>query len=150
IAGGVFLAILLAVITGHLLLPALILKVVNRELGTIPGSHAHIADIDISLLRGAYTLEGVTFQNVETADTVPVFSARHVDFSVEWGALFRGKVVGEIGLTQPRLTLFPSPSPSADTSSFTFSDLRETLRNLFPFTINRFAIRDGAIHFRDD
>ncbi len=148
---GVTLAIVLVLaITAHLLLPTIILRVVNRELGKIEGYHAHIEDIDISLLRGAYTLDDMTFRKLEDEDTLPVFSARHVDFSVEWGALFRGKIVGEISLTEPRLNIFPTSSPPPeDTSSFEFSDLQKTLRNIFPFTINHFDIKNGALHFQD-
>lgn len=150
VAGILLIVVLLAVIAAHLLLPSVILRIVNRELADIPGYHAHIEDLDISLLRGAYTLDDLRFRKVEGDDTLPVFSARHVDFSVEWGALFRGKVVGEITLTAPRLTIFPAPAaPPDDTASFAFSDLQETLRNLFPFTINRFEIKDGALHFKD-
>lgn len=150
VAGILLLVVLGAVIAAHLLLPSLILRIVNRELADIPGYHARIGDLDISLLRGAYTLDDLAFHKVEGEDTLPVFSARHVDFSVEWGALFRGKLVGEITLDTPRLTIIPAPAaPADDTGSFAFSDLQETLRNLFPFTINRFEIRDGALHFKD-
>lgn len=133
----------------HLLLPPMILKFVNRELAKIPDTHAHIDDLDISLLRGAYSLDGVTFQKILDGDTLPLFSARHVDFSVEWGALIRGKLVSEITLEQPRLTIMPSP-PAADTGEpFDFAALREIIEGFFPFTINRFEIREGALHYRD-
>lgn len=149
IAGITLSVIVVLALVAHLLLPTVILRVLNRELGKIEGYHAHIEDIDISLLRGAYTLDGITVAKLERADTLPVFSARHVDLSLEWGALFRGKLVGEISFTKPRLNIVPAPSPASDTSSFAFADLQETLRNVFPFTINRFDIEDGALHFQD-
>lgn len=147
---AIAIAAIAALVLGlHVFLPPVILAFVNRELAKIPDTHAHIDDLDISLLRGAYTLDGVTFQKIRGDDTLPLFSARHVDFSVEWGALFQGKLVSEITLTEPRLTLTPSPPAKTGGKPFDFAALRKTIESFFPFTINRFAIENGAIHFQD-
>lgn len=143
IAGSV-LALVLAV---HLFLPSLLLRAVNRGLAGIPGYRAHVEDVDVSLLRGAYAVNGVVFEKLEGGDALPVFTARRADFSVEWSALLRGKIVSEIGLLEPRLNILPGPS--GDTASFDFAALRRAVEGFFPFTINRFDIEDGAVRFID-
>jgi hypothetical protein len=141
---GTLLILLVAL---QLLLEPIVLKFANRKLDELPGYKGHIEDVDISLWRGAYTIEGIRLQKIAGNIPVPFFSARAVDFSVEWKALFQGKIVSEITLDNPRLNFVSGPTPAQSQSGV--DNWQTTVEELFPLTINRFEIRDGDIHFRD-
>ncbi|MCD6024586.1 MAG: hypothetical protein K0Q91_1502 [Fibrobacteria bacterium] len=141
---GILLVLLVAL---QLLLEPLVLRFANKKLDEMPGYKGHIEDVDISLWRGAYTIEGVRLQKVEGNVPVPFFSARSADFSVEWKALLRGKVVSEITLDHPRLNFVSGPTKAQSQNDA--EGWQKVVEDLFPLTINRFEILQGEIHFRD-
>lgn len=142
------LALLLALLLAlQFLLEPLVLRFANRKLDEIPGYKGRIEDVDIHLWRGAYTIEGLRLQKVEGDIPAPFFSASAVDFSIEWRALFQGKIVSEIYLDKPRLNFVVGPTQAQ--SQTKVDDWQDPVEELFPFTINRLEIRDGEIHFRD-
>ena len=131
----------------QLLLEPIVLRFANKKLDTLPGYKGHIEDVDISLWRGAYTIEGVRLQKIEGAIPVPFFSADAVDLSVEWKALFHGKIVSEIVLNRPRINFVAGPTRAQ--SQTDAEGWQPVVEALFPFTINRFEIIEGEVHFRD-
>jgi hypothetical protein len=135
------------VLLAHLLLPSLILRLINRSLEGIPGYRAHIEDIDISLLRGAYTIQDFSLKKIEGNISVPIVTVEATDLSVEWKALFQGKIVGEIVLTRPRLNFVAGINE--EQSQTGIDEWQKAIQDLFPITINRFEIIDGAIHYQD-
>jgi hypothetical protein len=141
---GVAAALVVAV---HIVVPPLLVKFVNKKLDNIPGYRGHLEDIDISLFRGAYTIEKFRLQKLEGDIPVPLFAVEAADFSVEWKALFRGKIVSEITLVKPRLNFVADIDQ--EQSQTGADNWQKTVEDLFPFTINRFEIRDGAIHYQD-
>src|SRR5690606_12399736 len=69
-----------------------------------------------------------------------------VEVSLDWGPLLRGKVVAEGDLYEPvinQLTASEIKKPKLA------KPLHEQLREMGPFRIERFAIHDGEIHFRN-
>ena len=44
-------------------------------------------DIDIALIRGAYTIDSITLDKINDKVPVPFFVAKTIDISVEWDAL---------------------------------------------------------------
>jgi Domain of Unknown Function (DUF748) len=77
-----------------------------------------------------------------------ILSSKLVTFSVEWKALFDGAMVGEIDLYTPVVNFVQGPS----------RDIRQVgvnkpccmfIKELFPLNINRFAVQDGTVHYRD-
>lgn len=144
VALGILLVLVIAL---QLLLEPLVLRFANKKLDDMPGYKGHIEDVDISLWRGAYTIEGVRLQKIEGNVPVPFFSARSADFSVEWKALLRGKVVSEITLDRPRLNFVSGPTQAQSQNDA--EGWQEVVEDLFPLTINRFEILQGEIHFRD-
>src|SRR5262245_56762738 len=90
---AVVLALLIA---GRVAMPYIVKKQVNERLASIPGYWGSVDDIGISLLRGAYSLEGVAIFKVNGAAREPFFSAKHIDFSLAWRELFHGKIVSDI------------------------------------------------------
>jgi uncharacterized protein involved in outer membrane biogenesis len=144
----IILAVLLVLgLILQLTLPYFLLRFANQKLSEIPEYRGHIAGIGLSLLRGAYTLEDVRLEKLNAQVPVPFFSARKVDLSVEWRALFHGKLVSEIDLYDPRLNFVTGPSDASETGIDTL--WRQKVEDLLPFQINHFGIHGGEIHFRD-
>ncbi len=142
-------AILLLVIAAHFAMAPLLLRFANRKLDQIPEYKGHIGAVEISLLRGAYKIKDVRLLKIEGQERVPFFAAEAVDLSVEWGALLRRHaLVGEIEVFSPRLNFLVAPSKKESQTGIDAS-WQDRVTELFPLDMNRFAIHDGEIHFRD-
>jgi uncharacterized protein DUF748 len=129
-------------------LPYLVKDYVNRTLSRIPGYRARVADIDIHLWRGAYSIQGLDVEKREGKVPVPFFSAPTIDLSVQWRELFHGALVGEIDLRRPKLNFVTGPTTETSQTSVDRS-WQERVKELFPLRINRFEAKDGEIHYRD-
>lgn len=129
-------------------LPGLVKRYVNRELDALEGYSGRVGDVDLSLWRGAYVIEDVRIVKTGGKVPVPFFAARAIDISVEWKALFDGDIVAEIELHRPQLNFVNGPT-RATSQTEPASNWQDTVRDLAPFRINRFAIIDGEVHYRD-
>jgi hypothetical protein len=132
----------------HAVLPSIVLRYVNKELDGLEGYSGHVEDIDISLLRGAYQIQGVRIVKTDGRVPVPFFRADEIDISVEWGALFDGDIVAEIDVHRPVLNFVKGPTEKTSQTE-PGDNWTETVRDLAPFKINRFAIHNGSVHYRD-
>src|SRR6185437_9062428 len=86
----VFGSLLIILIAFRIALPYILLRFVNKELQTIPGYTGHVDDIDVHLIRGAYTIKTINLDKTGGKIPVPFFSAEVIDLSVEWSAIFHG------------------------------------------------------------
>jgi len=145
ITAGSLLVILIAL---RIALPYILLRVVNRQLTLIDGYRGHVDDIDVSLIRGAYTIDSIRLNKTGGKVPVPFFSANKIDLSLQWGALFHGAIVGEIVVDHPVLN-FVNGRSEATTQTKIDNDWIDVVDNLLPVKLNRFEINDGEIHYRD-
>lgn len=148
---GVIVAVL---VIFRLFLPKIVLDVVNKQLAKMEEYTGHVEDIDIALIRGAYVIDGIEIVKRETedrevSDSVPFFSCPRVDISVEWKALFHGKIVAELEADQPHLNFVNTKKKDPEAKQDT-ADFRELIRNLIPLSINRFQINQAEIHYIDN
>lgn len=146
--------IVIALVILRLFLPQIVLGIVNKELQKMEEYTGHVEDIDIALIRGAYVIDEIEIVKRNTdertvTDTVPFFSCPKIDLSVEWKALFQGKVVGELELENPKLNFVNSKKKDTDAKQDT-ADLRQLIRNLMPLSINRFEVNDAEVHYIDN
>jgi uncharacterized protein YhdP len=132
----------------RLALPTYVHRFVDKKLAELPGYTGSTDDIDLSLWRGAYQIKGLRIMKTGGKVPVPFVSAREIDLSVEWKALLHGSIVAEIELYEPKLNFVNAKSPAKRQTSMD-SKWTDTVRDLVPFDINRFAIFDGQIHYRD-
>lgn len=146
----IMLAVVVVLVIVRLLLPHLVLRYANKQLAAIDGYYGHIEDIDIALFRGAYRIDSIY---LNTRDTVtqkqsPFFSARAIDLSVEWKALFHGSIVGELIFERPVITFTKDKVEPADVKKDS-SDFNDLLDDLMPLQVNRFEINNGQLRYRD-
>jgi hypothetical protein len=135
-------------IAARAVLPIFVERVVNDKLDELEGYSGRIEDVDLALIRGAYVIEGVRIVKTGGRIPVPFFAAREIDISVEWSALFDGDIVAEIELYGPRLNFVKGPTKRTSQTE-PADNWTETVRDLAPFKINRFAIYNGQVHYRD-
>jgi hypothetical protein len=128
--------------------PLVLQRYVNRVLDRTEGYRGSIGDVDLSLWRGAYTIDDVRIEKSSGRVPVPLFRAPKVDLSIEWRALFDGSLVGEIWFEAPELNLVAGPT-KRDRQSGAEGDWRKTVRDLLPVKINRVTARNGTVHFRN-
>lgn len=76
----------------------------------------------------------------------PYHSFKHPN--LQWRALLDGDIVAEIELKRPRVNFVNGPTKQTSQTE-PASNWTETVRELAPFRINRFAIVDGEVHYRD-
>lgn len=129
-------------------LPYILLRLVNKELTTIKGYYGHVDDIDVALIRGAYTIKIIKLERTGGKIPVPFFSADIVDLSIEWKALFHGAIDGKIRVEHPVLNFVKGPTEETSETKVD-SNWTDVVKKLMPLKINRLEINDGEIHYRD-
>ena len=128
----------------RVLLPGIVKKYVNKTLANIPGYYGQVEDIDISLLRGAYVIEGLYLNTVDAETQIPFLNFPKTAISVQWKSLLKGKIVSEIIMTSPEVTyVFEDQSDSVE--QVQLDDWTAVLTNLVPLEINNFTVHKGKI-----
>jgi hypothetical protein len=145
--GLVVFALLL--VGARLALPGFVRDYVNKKLDEHPEYDGKVGDVDIHILRGAYSIHGVKIVKTATnAPPEPFFEAKLVDFSVEWRELLTKSLVGEVWVENASLNFVKSKDKEQSQTTVDASWLG-IVKDLFPFRINRFEIADSSITFQD-
>jgi Domain of Unknown Function (DUF748) len=144
----ILLIVLAALIGLRAALPYIVKSYVNKTLAVMPGYPGHVDDVDLSLWRGAYVIQDLKIEKVEGNIPVPFFSAKLIDLSVEWTALFHGSLVGEIEFINPKISFVQGPTEK-ESQNGKGANFIETIKKLFPVRINRFDVQNGEVHFRN-
>lgn len=141
--------ILIALIIFRLLLPGIVKKQVNKALADIPGYYGAVEDIDISLYRGAYAINGLYLNVVNGQTQVPFLTLPKTDISVEWKSLLKGKFVSEIYLYNPEVIYLmeDQATVSEGSDSPEVEDWTKAITDIVPVDINHFEIIGGKIAY---
>lgn len=142
------IVIILLVIIARLLLPHLVLKYVNKSINDIPGYVGHVEDIDIALIRGAYIIHGLTLDKENAESPEPLLNFPETDISIEWSALWKGRIVSEIVLHKPQINyIFEDQQKANPEGKPEIDHWTETLQDLVPIDINHLQVNNGKISF---
>jgi hypothetical protein len=135
----------------RLALPYVILHYANKTLANMDGYYGHVDDIDLAIIRGAYKINHIFLNKVDSVSQrqTPFFSSEVIDLSVEWRALFKGSIVGEVIMEEPMLRFTKDKVEPKDVRKDS-TDLKELLDDFMPLDINRFEARDGRIQYIDE
>lgn len=116
----------------------------------MPDYYGHIDDIDIALIRGAYTIKDIYIDQKDSAtnERTPFMAADALDLSVEWRALFEGRIVGEIVMERPIVRFTKEAVEPSEVAEDTVQ-LADLLKDFMPIEINRFEVHDGSFQFKD-
>jgi hypothetical protein len=140
-------ALVLALVGLRLALPSIVKAYVNRHLAEMDEYTGHVADVDLGILRGAYTVHGLEIVKRDSKERAPFAVMDDMDISVEWKALLHRELVGEIVMQRPRVNMVQAES-KRDTQLGTGVNWPAEIRKFFPFRFNRVEVRDGTATFR--
>jgi hypothetical protein len=141
-------ALLVILVAGRLALPYVVKRYVNNTLQGLNGYSGSVADIGISLWRGAYQIKDLEIAKTGGKVPVPFLSAELIDLSVEWSALLHGSIVAKIDLFDPKVNFVNAEKPQKRQPKVD-SSWKDTAQSLVPVDINRVRIEGGQIHYRD-
>ena len=140
--------IVAAAVIVHLYLAIWVRDYVNRKLSEIPGYRAHVAAVTLHLWRGAYQIHNIEIKKTSGDVPVPFYSAALIDLSVEWKALWDRAFVGEIDMYRAKLNFVNGPT-KAQQQAAVDEPWTQKIKQLFPIKLNRFAVHNGEVHYRD-
>ena len=144
----ILLVLIVVLIVIRILLPYIVLKVVNNKLAELEGYTGHVRDIDLALIVGSYKIKDIKLEKTGGKIPVPFFAAEVIDLSVEWKALFKGGLVGEIEVRRPILNFVKGPTEETSQTKID-KEWQDIVNELMPLKLNRFEIVEGEIHYLD-
>ncbi len=145
------LIIVVVLLIIRIILSPVATKVANDYLATsLPGYNGHVDCIHFAFLRGAYTVEGMYLDKVDslTLRQTEFVSVKMIDLSLEWAALFQGRIVGELVFDEPVVNFTKDKVEPSDVAEDT-ATFRQLLDVGMPLDINRFEILGGEVHYKD-
>lgn len=146
----ILIGVVVVLIILRLILPYVVLHFANDRLTKVKGYYGHIEDIDIALIRGAYTINDIYLNKRDsvTNEQTDFFKAKAIDLSVEWAALLHGGIKGELVFDFPVLIFTKDKTEIGNVKDDT-TDFRKLLKDFMPLQINRFQVNNGEIHYVD-
>jgi hypothetical protein len=146
IALGAIVLVIGALIAGRLYLPYWLTDHVNKVLDNIPGYHGSVENIDVHLYRGAYKIYGLKVEKTGGKIPVPFINIATTDLSIQWGALFKGRVVSDIHMNKPVLNFATSGAVSQTGDNVNW---KSQIDKLMPIEINVVTFNNGKVAYRD-
>ncbi len=132
----------------RLLLPTMVKHYLNERMDRMGDYHGQIADIDIHLWRGAYTIDDLQIAKVSGKVPVPLLDAPRTDIALSWRALTHGLVRGKVAFHRPVLN-FVDGSGEGDTQNGKGVDWRSKLRLLAPMRLDEVSVINGTVTFHN-
>jgi hypothetical protein len=129
------------------LAPLMVERYVNSELAALGDYSGSVAAVDLSLLRGGYTLHDLQIVKATGNTMTPFVTLPTMDLSLQWRALFRGEAVGEAVMHAPVVNFVQSPGET-ESQYGTGVNWPQAIRELFPFQLNVVRVIDGLVTFR--
>lgn len=147
----VVIGIVALLVVIRIVLPYVLLHYANKTLATMKGYYGQIDDIDLSIYRGAYTINDIYLNKVDNLSNreSDFFKAKNIDLSVEWGAILKGSIVGELEFDSPVLIFTKDKVELSDVKKDT-TDFRKLLKDFMPLRVNRFEVNKGNLRYADD
>lgn len=144
----IIFAIVIILIGIRIWLPYGVKNYINKTLVELPGYTGKIEDVDIALFRGAYVIDGLQVLKEDGDYTLPFISVDRIDFSIQWNALFKGKLVGEVIFDRPTLRFLDHKQENKDQYGEGV-DWTEPVKKWIPVKINKLLIQDGKVYFKN-
>ena len=145
--GYVLLALIVVLGIARLMLPWFAQRYVNRTLDRNQMYSGTIGQVEIHLLRGAYSIRDIKLNKTTGDVPVPFFSAKRVDFAIQWNALMHHRIVARVVMEQPEMNFVDAPTEQ-DSQSGAGGPWLAMIRDLSPFKVNSAEIHNGSVHFR--
>jgi hypothetical protein len=146
--GRILIGLTIVLIALRLALPYIVKHVINDKLAHMDDYWGHVEDVDMNLYRGAFEVEGIRIVKTGGEVPIPFLRVQQLDVSILWRAIFHGDFVGEIDALGPQMNFVDGPTERQEQTGEDV-DFKEVVQNMALVQIDRFAVRDGSIHFRN-
>ena len=140
-------ALLLVALLARMAAPFVVERWVNRKLANMGDYRGYVTDVDLFLWAGGYGLRDLTIVKVASNVETPFVTMPRMDLTLQWGALFDGRVVGDVVMHEPVLNLVDAESEK-NSQLGTGVNWPQKVRDLSPFRLNRVEGDKGKITFR--
>lgn len=121
----------------------------NKVLPSVGSYTGHVDDVDMHLLRGAYSLHEVVLSPKGKQTEAPFFYAREIDIALSLRALFNGDVLVNVIIDKSELNFIDAETPEKRQSGKGVNWLK-LVREALPTMLNDFIIKDSKITFRNN
>jgi hypothetical protein len=147
IAAACAAVLIIAIVVVHIYLASWVVGYVNGVLaGDLNGYTGSIQSVGIDLYRGSYRANHLVIEKKEGAIPVPFVAIEGVDFSIQWSALFHGRIVSDIVLVRPVVNFAVTKTATQDGTGV---DWTRPIKDLMPIDINRVRFVNGSITYQD-
>lgn len=145
----ILLIILIILVAVRIALPYIAKNYINKELDNIEGYHASIENVNISLFSGAFGIGNLLiYEEASASPDTPFVRLQRMDFSIDWKALFKGKIVSKIFMDslEVNFTKFKEEESEEENPRINFA---ERLKEISPLEINKWEVKNAKIAYRD-
>ncbi|MDO7085196.1 DUF748 domain-containing protein [Pseudocolwellia sp. AS88] len=94
----------LIIISVNFTLPLILKNQLNKKINNTKGINGHIDHVDLSIIRGAYQIHGLTLYLQQVPTDKPNIYIEQIDLSILWSAILNGKIVAEVDIKNGELT----------------------------------------------
>ena len=144
---GRLLVVTLMLLIARALLPYAVKHYLNARMDKIGDYHGQIADIDLHLWRGAYTINGLRIVKTTGKLPAPLLDTPRADIQLSWFALSHGVFRGKVSFTDPTIN-FVEGHGSGDSQTGKGVDWRAQLRLLAPMRLDEVNVSNGTLTFQ--
>ncbi|HKZ09704.1 MAG TPA: DUF748 domain-containing protein [Rhodanobacteraceae bacterium] len=141
-------AVVVALIGLRIALPSIVRHALNQRMDHMGDYHGHVEDVDLSLWRGAYGLDGLKIVKLSGKVPVPLLQTPHMDIHLSWRALIHGAIRASVEFDRPVLN-FVDGNSGAGSQAGTGVDWRAQLQHLIPIRLDEVKVDDGTVTFRN-
>lgn len=128
---------------------AIVTSIVNQNISRMGEYRGHVERVSVDFWRGAFSVDELVLRKESDRKLPPFLEVKHADFNIQWSALLRGRIVGEVEIWGPSVNFVKSKDPEAKQTEFDYGLLQKKIQGLVPFDINRIRVHDGSVTFKD-
>jgi hypothetical protein len=146
--GRFVLALVILIVAARIALPYVLERYFDQAIEDLEGYTGGVGDVDLRLWKGAYRIEDIEILKDEGEIPVPFVAAGAIELTIDWRALFAGKVVSNVDIWEPVINFVEGPTDATEQTGAGVA-WNEEIESTLPLQINRLTVHDGEVHYRD-
>lgn len=145
---GRLLVVILLLVIARALLPYVVKHYLNTRMDRMGDYHGQIADIDLHLWHGAYTINGLRIVKTTGKLPAPLLDTKRADIELSWFALSHGVFRGKVNFTEPTVNFVEGQGESGSQTGKGV-DWRAELKLLAPMRLDEVNVSQGTVTFQN-
>lgn len=132
----------------RLFLPAIILPKINEKLATASEVVGiHIMDLNLSIIRGAYSFDGISIRSKIDKDNREFVHIENLDISIAWRELFKGRILADAAIDRATFVIGIDISKlnAGTTTQEKQTGAADIVAKIIPFDITRVTFSNSHI-----